>query len=108
MPPNSDHFVDITWEEAVNRIAKQIRKVRDETWIATQKLREVEVPVNRTDAIAIVTQVLVSSPDHRNALALRGRYYSEARQDAKAVEDFSKLLKTLLADLCAMRSKATR
>jgi formate dehydrogenase major subunit len=52
--PNSDHFVDITWEEAVNRIAKQIRKVRDEHWVATQKLGDVEVPVNRTDAIAFM------------------------------------------------------
>jgi formate dehydrogenase major subunit len=52
--PNSDHFVDITWEEAVNRVAKQIRKVRDEHWIATQKLDGVDVPVNRTDAIAFM------------------------------------------------------
>ena len=52
--PGSDHFVDISWEEAVNRIAKQIRKVRDETWIATQKVGDVDVPVNRTDAIAFM------------------------------------------------------
>jgi formate dehydrogenase major subunit len=52
--PNSDHFVDITWEDAVNRIAKQIRKVRDEHWVATQRLGDVEVPVNRTDAIAFM------------------------------------------------------
>ncbi|MFM1769382.1 MAG: hypothetical protein RJA22_1911 [Verrucomicrobiota bacterium] len=48
---------------------------------------------NRTEAIAICTQVLLGSPEHRNALALRGRLYSDARQDEPAVADFSKLLK---------------
>jgi formate dehydrogenase major subunit len=52
--PGSDHWEDITWEEAVNRIAKKIRKTRDETWIATEKLDGKDVPVNRTDAIAFL------------------------------------------------------
>ena len=52
--PGSDHFVDITWEDAVERIAKKVRTVRDSTWIATQKLGDQEVPVNRTDAIAFM------------------------------------------------------
>lgn len=67
-----------------------------ETGTPEELLRKAEQTAragNRTEAIAIVTQVLVSSPDHRNALALRGRYYSDARQDTKAVEDFSRLLK---------------
>lgn len=67
-----------------------------ETGTPEELLRKAEQAAragNRTEAIAICTQVLVSSPEQRNALALRGRYYSDTRQDTKAVEDFSKLLK---------------
>jgi anaerobic selenocysteine-containing dehydrogenase len=51
-PPGSNHWEDISWESAVERIAQQIRKTRDTTWVATEKLGDAEVPVNRTDAIA--------------------------------------------------------
>ena len=50
----TDHWVEITWDDAVDRIAQKIRKTRDATWIATEKLGEAEVPVNRTDAIAFM------------------------------------------------------
>src|SRR5688572_2235120 len=78
--PGSDHWEDISWEDAVNRVAQKIRKTRDETWIATEKVAAVErlvdfaagdrlgsaprfvppegadadVPVNRTDAIGFM------------------------------------------------------
>jgi formate dehydrogenase major subunit len=52
--PGSDHWVDITWEEAVDRIARKIRTIRDQTWVATQTAGDTEVPVNRTDAIAFM------------------------------------------------------
>src|SRR5215467_4524490 len=52
--PGSDHWEDISWENAVERIAQKIRKTRDETWVATEKLGDSEVPVNRTDAIAFM------------------------------------------------------
>ena len=52
--PGSDHWEDITWKEAVERVARKIKKVRDETWVATEKLGDREVPVNRTDAIAFL------------------------------------------------------
>jgi formate dehydrogenase major subunit len=52
--PGSDHWEDISWENAVERVAQKIRKTRDETWVATEKLADVEVPVNRTDAIAFM------------------------------------------------------
>jgi formate dehydrogenase major subunit len=50
----SDHWEDISWESAVDRIAQKIRKTRDATWIATEKLEDKDVPVNRTDAIAFM------------------------------------------------------
>jgi formate dehydrogenase major subunit len=41
----SDHWTDITWDEAIDRIAKKIRTIRDTTW---------QVPANRTDAWAFM------------------------------------------------------
>lgn len=50
----SDHWVDITWEDAIDRIARKIRTTRDATWIGSEKVGNTEVPVNRTDAIAFL------------------------------------------------------
>jgi formate dehydrogenase major subunit len=52
--PGSDHWEDITWDDAVARVAQKIRKTRDATWIATEKVGDKEVPVNRTDAIGFM------------------------------------------------------
>lgn len=52
--PGSNNWEEISWENAVERVAEKIRKTRDETWIATEKLGAVDVPVNRTDAIAFM------------------------------------------------------
>src|SRR5499427_9119459 len=52
--PGSDHWEDITWQEAAEKVARRIKKVRDETWIATEKIDGKDVPVNRTDAIAFL------------------------------------------------------
>ena len=52
--PGSDHWEDISGEDAVDRVAQKIRKTRDATWIATEKLGDADVPVNRTDSIAFM------------------------------------------------------
>jgi formate dehydrogenase major subunit len=52
--PGSDHWEEISWENAVERVAQKIRKTRDATWIATERLGDTDVPVNRTDAIAFM------------------------------------------------------
>lgn len=52
--PGSDHWVDVTWEEAIEKLAQKFKRTRDETWIATEKVGDAEVPVNRTDAIAFL------------------------------------------------------
>ena len=52
--PGSDRWEEISWEDAVDRVAQKIRKTRDATWIPTEKLGDAEVPVNRTDAIAFM------------------------------------------------------
>ena len=50
--PGSDHWEEISWENAVDKIAQKIRATRDATWITSEKPGTEEVPVNRTDAIA--------------------------------------------------------
>jgi formate dehydrogenase major subunit len=52
--PGSDHWEEISWQDAVERVAQKIRKTRDATWVATEKLGNTEVPVNRTDSIAFM------------------------------------------------------
>jgi len=52
--PGSDHWEDIEWKDAAEKIARKIKKVRDETWISTEKVDGKDVPVNRTDAIAFL------------------------------------------------------
>jgi formate dehydrogenase major subunit len=52
--PGSDHWEDISWEDAIARVAQRIRKTRDATWIATEKVGDKELPVNRTDAIGFL------------------------------------------------------
>jgi formate dehydrogenase major subunit len=50
----SDHWEEISWEDAINRIAEKIKKVRDENWIATEKDGDAEYAVNRTEAIGFL------------------------------------------------------
>jgi formate dehydrogenase major subunit len=52
--PGSDHWEDITWQQAVDRIAQKIVKTRNENWIARETVNGIEVPVNRTDAFAFM------------------------------------------------------
>ena len=52
--PGSDHWEDISWDDAIARVARKIRKTRDATWIATEKVDDNEVLVNRTDAIGFL------------------------------------------------------
>jgi formate dehydrogenase major subunit len=52
--PGSDHWVDISWEEALDKLAKKIKSTRDANWIATEKDGDQENPVNRSDAFALL------------------------------------------------------
>ena len=52
--PGSDQWVELTWKDAAEKIARKIYGTRNETWIATEKVGDKEVPVNRTDAIAFL------------------------------------------------------
>jgi len=48
--PLGGHLLD----DAIARVAQKIRKTRDATWIATEKIGDKEVSVNRTDAIGFL------------------------------------------------------
>jgi len=52
--PGSDHWEDLSWDDAIARVAQKIRATRDATWIATEKVGDKEIPVNRTDAIGFM------------------------------------------------------
>jgi formate dehydrogenase major subunit len=57
--PGSDRWVEISWDEAYEKLAAKLKAVRDATWTATEKDqdkdgKEVEYPVNRTDAIGLL------------------------------------------------------
>ena len=49
--PGSDKWVELDWKDAADRIARKIKQTRDEHWIATEKVGDKEVPVNRTNAM---------------------------------------------------------
>ncbi len=52
--PGSDRWVEIGWDEALDKIAKKLKATRDATWVATEKDGDSEFPVSRTDAIALL------------------------------------------------------
>ena len=52
--PGSDRWVEISWDEALGKIAGKLKAVRDASWVATEKDGDVEYPVNRTDAIGLL------------------------------------------------------
>jgi formate dehydrogenase major subunit len=52
--PGSDHWEEISFDEAVTRVAERIRKTRDATWIGTEKVGDSVVTVDRTDAMAFM------------------------------------------------------
>ena len=46
--PGSDHWEDISWDDAISRVAQKVRKTRDESWIATEKVNAPDLSVDRT------------------------------------------------------------
>lgn len=52
--PGSDHWEELEWKDAAERIARKLYATRNSTWIETEKVGGADVPVNRTDAIAFL------------------------------------------------------
>ncbi len=49
--PGSDHWEDISWDEAISKIARHIKTTRDKTFVAKNAKGQV---VNRTPGIAMI------------------------------------------------------
>ena len=52
--PGSDHWVEISWEEAIDRAARALKKARDENWIGEDEVKGQKFMSNRTDAIGLI------------------------------------------------------
>ena len=52
--PNSDRWEEITWDQALDKLAAKLKATRDAGWIPTEKDGDAEYAVNRTDAIAFL------------------------------------------------------
>ena len=52
--PGSDRWVDISWDDALDRLARKLKATRDATWVAAEKDGDREYAVSRTDAIALL------------------------------------------------------
>lgn len=52
--PGSDHWEEISWEEAVDKIAQKIVNIRNNHWIREETIGGQTYKVNRTDALAFV------------------------------------------------------
>jgi len=44
--PGSDRWEEISWDDAISRVAQKVRKTRDATWIATEKVDAPELVVD--------------------------------------------------------------
>ena len=67
--PGADHWTEISWDEALDRIARKIKEVRDADWVATEtvvnpvKKTAQAVPVNRVDSIGWVGSAEVDNEE---------------------------------------------
>lgn len=52
--PGSDKWQEISWDEAIERAAKAMKKARDENWIEKETIDGKEYAVNRTDALSFI------------------------------------------------------
>lgn len=52
--PGSDQWQEISWDDALNKLARKMKETRDQNWIATEKDGDSEFAVNRTDAIGFM------------------------------------------------------
>ena len=45
--PGADHWQEISWDDAIARVAKKIRDTREQTWIATEQVDAPDLSVDR-------------------------------------------------------------
>ena len=52
--PGSDRWVELSWDEALDKLARRLKATRDATWVATEQDGEKSYAVARTDALAFL------------------------------------------------------
>lgn len=52
--PGATTWQEISWDEAIDRAARALKKARDENWIDTETINGSAVKVQRTDAIGLI------------------------------------------------------
>lgn len=67
--PGSDHWEEISWEDALDRVAKKVKEVRDASWKATEQVKNaktgetVDLNVNRAEGIAFLGSAEVDNEE---------------------------------------------
>lgn len=66
--PGADNWTEISWDEAIERIAKKVVEVRDKTWkktdeITTKTGEKKIVPANRAEGIAMIGSAEVDNEE---------------------------------------------
>lgn len=52
--PGSDKWQEISWDEAIERVAKRMKEVRDKNWISKDVIDGKEYAADRTEALGFV------------------------------------------------------
>jgi formate dehydrogenase major subunit len=52
--PGAAEWQQLSWDEALGKLAAKLKATRDASWVATESDGAAEVPVNRTDAIGFL------------------------------------------------------
>lgn len=67
--PGSDHWEDISWEEALDRVAQKVKEVRDTTWLASEPIKNAKtgemesLSANRAEGIAFLGSAEVDNEE---------------------------------------------
>lgn len=61
--PGATTWQEISWDEAIERAARALKKARDENWIDTEQIGGESVKVNRTDAIGLIGGLQVNNEE---------------------------------------------
>ena len=61
--PGSVEWEEKTWDWAISEIASRVKKTRDESWVANVKVGDKDVPVNRTEGLALLGGAANNSED---------------------------------------------
>lgn len=52
--PGADSWQEISWDEAIEKVAAKMKKVRDENWVSSETENGRDYPTNRCDAMGFI------------------------------------------------------